>query len=213
MHQIDLGSTIKELMDAQNIDTLAELARLVDVPQQTLHRIISGATTNPQVATLQAIASYFHVNVSQLLGEEPIAVGSNQACPFITKIPLLKWEDISHWKRLTERYTPDNWQYWAITKYELSQNAYALNIQSHTMPPPFSFDSILIVDPTIKPQDGNFVISYRVQDHSASIKRFETDGADHYLMPLKDIGNPVLLDKEHTICGTIIKIDVNLLRG
>lgn len=210
---MDLRDIIKGLMSAQNISTLAELSRLVDVPQQTLHRIMSGATPNPQIATLQAIASYFHVNVSQLIGEEPIVMGDNQACPFITKIPLLKWEDVPHWKRLTERYTPNNWQYWAITKYELSQNAYALNIQNRTMPAPFSFDSVLIVDPAVEPQDGNFIIVHRIQDQAVSIKKFETDGADHYLMPLKDIGTPILLNQEHVICGTVIKIDVNLLRG
>ncbi len=212
MDKVGLKETIKELMKASQISKIAELARQVDVPQQTLHRIASGATTNPQVATLQAIADYFEVTVSQLIGEEPLLLDDKNNQLTINKIPRLRWEDAPYWERLTNAYVPENWQYWAVTKTPLNKGSYTLSIESHTLPMPFTHESVLIIDPTKNAKDGDFVICHRKSDHTISIKKIETDGGDTYLFPIKNISQPVRLDENYQLCGVVVKIDVNLAK-
>ena len=39
--------------------TEAQLARATEIPQPTIHKILSGKTTDPRISTLQSIANYF----------------------------------------------------------------------------------------------------------------------------------------------------------
>lgn len=62
-----LSLKITNLMQIENIMSTAELARLVKIPQATLHRLLTGKTKNPDQKIIQKIANYFHIPVNQLL--------------------------------------------------------------------------------------------------------------------------------------------------
>lgn len=46
---------VNYLMRIHNIDSAAELARLADLQQPTVHRILTGAVRDPRIANIQAI--------------------------------------------------------------------------------------------------------------------------------------------------------------
>ena len=63
-----LCENIRALMSARNVGTTL-LSRNSGIPMPTLARILGGKVTNPQVETLQKIASSLGATVSDLLGE------------------------------------------------------------------------------------------------------------------------------------------------
>lgn len=65
-------SYIKTLMERENV-TQAELARLTDIPQGTLSRILNGATDCPTFANVTAIVKALHGSLDVMAGivDEP----------------------------------------------------------------------------------------------------------------------------------------------
>ena len=48
----------------------AELSRRTGIPQPTLHKILSGKTTDPRISTLlQTLASYFNITLDNLFSD------------------------------------------------------------------------------------------------------------------------------------------------
>lgn len=66
------ASYIKTLMERENI-TQAELARLTDIPQGTLSRILNGTTDCPTFANVTAIVKALHGSLDVMAGivDEP----------------------------------------------------------------------------------------------------------------------------------------------
>lgn len=60
--KVNLSTTVKELCRIQGI-TLKELAQRIGIAPESLSRTLSG---NPQLSTLEAIASNLNVNLSDL---------------------------------------------------------------------------------------------------------------------------------------------------
>lgn len=66
------SSYIKTLMERENV-TQAELARLTDIPQATLSRILNGTTDCPTFANVMAIVKALHGSLDVMAGivDEP----------------------------------------------------------------------------------------------------------------------------------------------
>jgi transcriptional regulator with XRE-family HTH domain len=69
----NLSDVLSFLMSNRGIKS-AELARKTSVAQPVVSRLITGATTNPQVLTIKPIADFFDVSFEQLLGISPLDV-------------------------------------------------------------------------------------------------------------------------------------------
>jgi len=63
----NLATVLTHLMTANNLSA-SELARKTGITQPVIHRLMTGATVNPQILTLKPIADYFGVSIDQLLG-------------------------------------------------------------------------------------------------------------------------------------------------
>lgn len=66
-----VADILSRLMQRQGLGESA-LARAAGVPQPTIHRILSGASTDPKTGTLRHLADYFGLTVAQLRGDEPL---------------------------------------------------------------------------------------------------------------------------------------------
>lgn len=91
MKNTRIGQILNRLMTEKKI-RVAELARRVNLPQPTVHRIATGACEHPHLSSLEPIASFFSISIDQLKGHEPI-----QWLDRASKVPLLTWEDALHW--------------------------------------------------------------------------------------------------------------------
>lgn len=66
-----LAQILKLLMAEQGLSE-SELARRTGIGQPVVHRMASGETDNPKVATLSPVANYFALSISQLIGDEAL---------------------------------------------------------------------------------------------------------------------------------------------
>lgn len=151
-----LSSNLKKLLFNANISE-NELARRTGVSQQIINRILSGENKNPKIATLNPLASYFMVSISQLIGDEI----SNQDTMLNTnhlgwdKIPLIDWELLT--KFSTSELIMRS-QEKVLVDVQLSTNIFAIKMFDNTMEPKFSKGTLLIFNPSKKPANGDFAL-------------------------------------------------------
>lgn len=65
----NLSNNLSSLMKENNISE-SDLARALNVPYNTIHRLITGHTTDPRVSTLKSIAAYFNVSLDCLFNPD-----------------------------------------------------------------------------------------------------------------------------------------------
>lgn len=155
---------------------VTELARQVNVPQPTIHRIITGVCESPHLSSLKPIADFFSITVEQLKGLDPIG-----SFDHTSKVPLLNWNEAVDWpsnrSKLKKRET-------LLTDASISPNAYALIINDASMEPVFPKGTQLVVDPAKPPKDRSYVIAKLENLPEPIFRQLLVDGSSRYLKPL-----------------------------
>lgn len=201
-----LNTILKALMGEMRI-TESELARRTGIGQPVVHRIASGETDNPKVATLSPIANFFAVSISQLIGDEPLPENRlpgtyNPGAHGWTQVPLLAWERVLEWPNLSDHSKPIQS---ISTDMNVSKNAYALTVRDTTMEPRFPEGTIIILDPAIQPEDRDYAVVY-VEGHKLpTFKQILIDGNSRYIKPLNPDFKPATLDKNYRFLGVMVQ--------
>lgn len=200
----NLSSNLRQLMKINNLSE-AELARKTNIPQPTIHKILAGKTSDPRASTLKALANFFNVQIDMLLSNDVL-----KESDFITKtnpnrtqsIPIISWKDCINFKKLINELTPTNWQKWAITEF-FSYSAYAL-MSKPSMEPRFPKGSTLIIDPSVTPEDGDFVVAFFPNTREAALRELSIDGPTKILtsMSKEHVTN---LEDGIKIFGVVVK--------
>jgi SOS-response transcriptional repressor LexA len=206
MNNSSLSIILKGLMTELEINE-SELARRTGIGQPVVHRICSGETDNPKVATLSPIANFFAISISQLIGDEPLSPDRipgtfNPDAQSWRQIPLLAWEQIPSWPKLAPKPGP---MPTISTDIELSQYSYAVAVRDTTMEPRFPEGTILIVDPDLQPNNLDFAIVHIEGSHLPNFKQILIDGEHTILKPLNSDFKTLLLDKPHKFLGVMIQ--------
>jgi SOS-response transcriptional repressor LexA len=201
-----MHTILKGLMAELGINE-SELARRTGIGQPVVHRICSGETDNPKVATLSPIANFFAVSIDQLIGTEPLSPDRipgtfNPDAQGWRQIPLLAWEQVLSWPNLTQKSGPLPT---ISTDIELSQHAYALTVRDTTMEPRFPEGTVLLVDPNLQPNSLDFAIIHIEGQHLPNFKQILIDGEHTILKPLNADFKTSLLDKPHKFLGVMIQ--------
>lgn len=200
-----LRHILRNLMDELNLSE-SELARRTQVGQPVIHRILSGETDNPRVATLSLIANYFSISISQLIGDVPLPEHRlpgthNPRLSTWSQVPLLTWEQAAEWPQQKNIQHPQM----IATELAVGLNAFALTVKDTTMSPRFNEGMLLIVDPDQTVEDRDFAIL--LLDHQTHVvfKQILKDGADIYLKPLNPDFKTTLLSPTSRIIGPVIQ--------
>jgi len=181
-----ISNVLKTLMFKKNVNT-SQLARELDLPQQTLQRIVSGASPNPHGKTLKPIADFFDISLDQLKGETPLPDSVvDLGLPTITKIkakeiPVVNWKDIETYLDNPETYTTDEHVFADPT---LSHDTFAITLSDSSMEPYFPKGSLLILDPTKPTKDRCFVLVKITESNTLVFRQLLIDGEHQYLKPL-----------------------------
>ncbi len=198
------GQRIEKIIEDKKI-SLISLANAVGITYQSLQKIISGDTLNPRNL----------LEISKVLGvsEEYIRFGRERSFEetdtFPRAVPLISWvragkkcmpsEDIDY---------ESNDKVWSGAP--VSKNAYALRVVGDSMQNDSGRDSfpesaIIIVDPDIFPENGDYVIA-AFSDGSVTFKKLIIDGRRIFLQPL-NLNPPhkieEITNQEVKICGVI----------
>lgn len=193
----------------------SELARQTGLPQTTINRLLLGDTFDPRANTLKPIAKFFGVTVGQLLGEEPLSnlriTGTFQPNnkEAWSHIPVLDWEETLAWIFKKESYNFYSHNDWVTTERAVSKNAFALYSKPF-MEPRFRKNSLLIVDPEAKLQDGKFVVV--ALDHkNITVRQILIDEPTIYLKHFDSTIPSVEYKKDiHNILGVIVEARVSM---
>lgn len=187
-----LSINLKTLMSLAKINA-SELARRTGIAQPIIHRLSTGQNTNPKLATIRPIARYFTINVSQLIGEEPLP--NDQSLRTIpdhriwNRVPVISWKDAVTWPDSLPQHQNTDLPY-VSTDANVSKLAYSLVIKGGAMEPLFPDGTTIIVEPKRQPNNRDFVVVRLHGENEARLKQMIIDGNERYLKSL----NPAIED-------------------
>lgn len=173
------NTRIRQILNRLMVDKkirVAELARRVNLPQPTVHRIATGACEHPHLSSLEPIANFFSINIDQLKGHEPIPWLDR-----VTKVPLLNWNEVL--EKPAKNIDKQNFDL-ILTDADVGKAGFALKIKDSSMDPVFPIHTVLIVDPEKQPKDRNYVIAKLMSYPEAIFRQLLIDAGDRYLKPL-----------------------------
>jgi transcriptional regulator with XRE-family HTH domain len=174
-----LGGILKKLLFERNMKA-SDLAREVNLPSPTIHRLVTGKSSRPYMSSLEPIADYFSVSIDQLLGEEDIHTKSDlSASQLICTLPLIPWEGL-------DNIGLGNESIFEQIPYigSVSKRAFATVLIDTSMEPIFNRGNVLIFEPALLPKDRSYVL-VRLAGKQGFIFRQLLMDADHkYLKPL-----------------------------
>ena len=175
MKKTRISQILKQLLADKKI-RVAELARCVNLPQPTVHRIATGMCEHPHLSSLQPIANYFSISVEQLKGHEPI-----QWLDRVTNVPLLTWEQAVSWPANKDELKDCER---IMTDANVGVNGYALHVKDVSMDPVFPKNTLLIVDPEKVAKDRSYVIAKLSNFEEPIFRQLLLDASDRYLKAL-----------------------------
>lgn len=86
---MDLATRLRQAIDATG-EKQSWVAARANVPEETISRIVTGQSQNPQIGTLMKIAPVVGVTVGWLLGERDAAVSASEAQTLGEAIEILR---------------------------------------------------------------------------------------------------------------------------
>jgi SOS-response transcriptional repressor LexA len=185
---LTLSSTLKKLLFDRNLKPV-DLARELNMPPPTIHRLITGKSTRPYQSSLKPIADFFSITIEELLGEKSLAsitqTTKNQIIESnLRTIPILKWD-----KSLESAYIdPANKR--IIVSNDINEKAFGLIMADFSMEPLFQLGSILIFDPQLIPHDRSYILAKLTDTNSYLFRQLLIDADHQYLKPLNpDLSN------------------------
>lgn len=211
-HFLKLSKILQKLLYDKRMNA-SELAKEVDLPIPTVHRIVTGKSTRPYKASLQPIADYFSISVDQLIGEEAISDNLNNGSSSLSKkriveVPLLEWSDLSSALQPSKQEAKEA----VVVASDLSHDCFAVCMNDSSMEPLFPKGTVLLFDPSKKPVDRSYVL-VRLKEKTVLIFRQLLVDVDlQYLKPLNpDLGvyQMRLLTKEDDVIGTLFESRIN----
>ncbi len=199
----NLSKSLSLIMKENNVSE-SDLARALNLPYNTIHRLVSGHTTDPRISTLKLIASYFNVSLDTLLNQNH---GEPQTHTAPRTVPIVTWEQLSD-DELLRTINNLNWDLWLpislISIDNLSLNAYALESRP-SMQPRFPIGTFFIVDPDCKPIDGDLILVKIKINNAVSLRELIIDPPSIQLLPIienSDVLN--FIESEHEIIGVVV---------
>lgn len=213
---LPISEILSRLMFEKKIRT-AELARRINLPQPTVHRIVTGTSPKPHMSSLTPLADFFGISVEQLKGLEPIPWlslhdNTRMAQAGWREIPLISWEEAATWHERSE--DADNLVETVFCDAKVSEGSFALRMNDASMAPQFPIGTLLIVDPEKAIKDRSFVIIKLKSAPIALFRQLLIDGSQLYIKPISpefEHFRMTLLGDEDFICGTLTQIKLNFV--
>lgn len=182
--------------------TESKVAQELNIPVMTVRRLLSGETTDPRVFTLKTIADYFQVSINALIevNEFPRQELISPSKPLF--IPVFNWEQIKN----IQSHNLEKWPTWVPITIEknqkISDKTFALESRPF-MYPPFQPGTIFILDPELKPSDGDLVLVNLRENNELTLRGLHIDPPDWQLHSVSQSSNILNFSKE---CHEIIAV-------
>lgn len=194
-----LSGALRELLYRENIKPI-ELARKLNIPQPTIHRLVTGKSTRPHRSSLEPIAKFFSIPIEQLTGEEPLEKVRELSHQAVNVVPVLLWDELPCVKK-------NNGASSIALMGHTNADCFAVIMNDHSMEPLFDKDSILVFDPKKLPTDRAFVLVKLYETQQIIFRQLLIDAAHQYLKPLSPdfhaFGMRLLDDRDKILASLI----------
>lgn len=121
--------------------------------------------------------------------------------PSRTQVPIISWVQAGTALEAIDNLQPGDAEGWVTTQKKPREHTYALRISGDSMSPDFRPGMILVVEPTMCAEPGDFVIA-KNDGHEATFKQYVVDGGKHFLKPLNP-QYPVISMEGYEIIGVV----------
>jgi SOS-response transcriptional repressor LexA len=202
-----LYKNLMHLMKENKI-TITHLHKKTGIPITTIQRICKNPNANPTLASLIPLANYFSITIAQLIGEESLPNNSaNTQSPSTSQlinVPILTWQQATQWPHTSIEQNPS-----ITTEANMGSNSYALKVAEENIEG-FHSNSILVVDPSLKPQNRDYVVSLKQGNDAATLKQILMHEDDTYLKPMNSDFKTTIMDESYRILGIVVQVRMNL---
>lgn len=202
-----IEKNLKKLLFENNL-TPTELARQIDLPQQTIQRIVKGKIKNPHIKTLESIAKYFGMSAKDLSDEQSLFPNKNDNNKAQTSdnqnIPVYEWNQLQ--EVIDGKETPLLQNVVVSARY--NEKTFGVIMSDSSMSPYFPKESILIIEPSNKQEDRSFVLAHLTNTNKFLFRQLLSDGENFFLKALSsDLASfPIKkMEKEDKIIGCLVE--------
>ena len=165
----------------------AELARRIGRDPSYVNRMLypEGKKGKKRIADdmIEVIEKAFNLPRGWLDGIENDAVNIEPAAGLRGRVPLISWVQAGDFNHANDQFPPGYADEFVETTVNVGRHTFALRVKGDSMEPNFPEGAILIIEPDMDFQPGDFVIA-KNGDNEATFKQLVKDGADWYLKPL-----------------------------
>lgn len=162
--------------------TQAQIATETGKSPGAVTQWLDGSTKSLRADTAAALERATGYNAAWLVtgkGSKQAANVSNVAPAPIggRSIPLINYVQAGAWTDVVDNYQPGDADEFLLTDLELSSNAFALEIKGDSMLPEFKPGDRVIIDPSVSPQPGDYVVAKNGEDE-ATFKKYRPRGVN-----------------------------------
>ncbi len=140
---------------------------------------------------------------------DPLKIDSTQynANNYVFEAPLVSLADAYH---LNECILNNTSLEKIVVSSKFEKDVFAVKLVGNSMAPRFIEGSILIVDRSQNPRDGDFVLAHASIIPEAIFRQYITGSNGNYLVAFNDKFNPIKIDDSTQVIGKIIEIRTEL---
>jgi SOS-response transcriptional repressor LexA len=194
--------------------TQPELAKRCAWDSQARISMYERDQREPGHADLLRLARVLDASPEWLLtGKEPLPAGKNfaPATPEFRAVPLLTLQEIPGLGTVVRQGPPKSRE--LMTELETSVDAFAITVEGESMLPDFAPGDRVVIDPAVKPQPGDFVVTKLEAETEATFRKYRLRGRDATgqdiidLVPLNDDYPVVTMDSDNPghLIGTMVE--------
>ena len=196
----ELANNIAAILKEKQISE-SDLAKAIEVPYNTVHRLVTGFVANPGVLLISKISDFLGISVDALLNGGFLNTNIRNKP---TTLPVFSWTDLEYitlpkldeWK---ERQT-----IFLDQSKSLSSNAFILQANK-SMEPRYPDGTCCVIDPDALPRNTDTLLINLLEDRQLSLRKLTIDPPQWYLYSLIEQAHPLVFNKEsHKILGVVI---------
>lgn len=147
--------------------SMLQWAKAAGVKPNSIYNWLAGRANELSIQSLRRLAAAADTTIETLLGGHP-----PPRAPDLHAVPLISTVIAGAWKETADPYEPGDGATMIGVDRPVGRNAFALLIEGTSMEPDFREGDSIIVDPSVQPLPGDFVVAKLAVDDKATFKRY-----------------------------------------